>query len=798
MDYSNIQYWNNQPSPENENEFIDDFFPPNENSLLSKDSNGEFIDKKEGEQYSKKIKYEEIEWKRCNEIFKDQKYLLFEGTIELNDINQGSLGDCYFLASIAALTKYPNLIYNMFKTKEINEKGYYEIMFFIDGKFQIIIVDDYLPVNKETGLIEFARPNKNEIWVCLLEKAWAKVNGGYSNIIKGWMHQALQTFTGFASSSLNHTGMSKEEVWNKITSALVKDCIIACSSKKDVESKGLVNSHAYTLVQINIIESKGNKVNLVKMRNTWGFKEWTGDWGDNSDLWGDEEKAQVEFEKKDDGVFFMTFDDFYENFHITDICYVLYDSYSKSLKVEPENMKQGQIFNVYIDEECIFSASIIKKMWRFHRELQGKLEPSTINIMIYDPFAEKSEKMLSSLEGRNSSNEDVSISEFLRPGFYLIYTFIDVANSTLENNEGYYVKFDGTCKFKVRHAGMDLIENDLPFLRKMHIQYALEKNKDKFNENEKFSSFLANVKKSGIAHRVIYNQSEDKWLKYHENIEALNNYKIISPNGMNDEFDWLIPPKSFNAILALELDSNEKSTFGLKAKIFNIKNYVNENINNDLSNFNLQEVCNNLVQSEDNKDIKSYYDYQTIPLEKAKEQLKFETIDMNEQTIEQIKKNEPLFMEKILELEPVENNNDLSWVVQISNTQKYVGQCNKNRKKEGRGLIALSTSVLIGYFEAGLANGKCKLYDAKMKNLNFDGNYVDGKRNGFGILKFNNGDRYEGNFKDNLKEGEGIYYYKNGASWKGNFTKDKMNGEGIYEKKGKSATVVYENGVMKK
>ena len=60
MDYSNIQYWNNQPAPENEDEFIDDFFPPNENSLLSKDSNGEFIDKNEDEQYSKKIKSEEI------------------------------------------------------------------------------------------------------------------------------------------------------------------------------------------------------------------------------------------------------------------------------------------------------------------------------------------------------------------------------------------------------------------------------------------------------------------------------------------------------------------------------------------------------------------------------------------------------------------------------------------------------------------------------------------------------------------------------------------------------------------
>ena len=105
---------------------------------------------------------------------------------------------------------------------------------------------------------------------------------------------------------------------------------------------------------------------------------------------------------------------------------------------------------------------------------------------------------------------------------------------------------------------------------------------EKFNENEKFSCFLVNVKKSGIAHRIIYKQIEDKWLKYHENLENLNNYKIISQNGMNDEFDQLIPPKSFNVILALELDSNEKSTFGLKAKIFNIKNYINENINNDL------------------------------------------------------------------------------------------------------------------------------------------------------------------------------------------------------------------------
>ena len=71
---------------------------------------------------------------------------------------------------------------------------------------------------------------------------------------------------------------------------IVKNVNIACSSRKNVEDKGLVNSHAYTLVDFLNIKSNGQRVQLVKMRNIWGFKEWNGNWGDKSPLWWEEEK----------------------------------------------------------------------------------------------------------------------------------------------------------------------------------------------------------------------------------------------------------------------------------------------------------------------------------------------------------------------------------------------------------------------------------------------------------------------------------------------------------------------------
>ncbi len=42
------------------------------------------------------------------------------------------------------------------------------------------------------------------------------------------------------------------------------------------------------------------------------------------------------------------------------------------------------------------------------------------------------------------------------------------------------------------------------------------------------------------------------------------------------------------------------------------------------------------------------------------------------------------------------------------------------------------------------------------KAIVYDGDWVRGKKNGFGRMVFDDESTYEGNFKDNLQNGEGI------------------------------------------
>ena len=65
--------------------------------------------------------------------------------INPNDIRQGCLGNCYFLAVLASMAEEPRNIEMRFITKEMNKAGIYLMTFFVNGCVTPVVVDDFVP-----------------------------------------------------------------------------------------------------------------------------------------------------------------------------------------------------------------------------------------------------------------------------------------------------------------------------------------------------------------------------------------------------------------------------------------------------------------------------------------------------------------------------------------------------------------------------------------------------------------------------------------------------------------------------
>ena len=88
----------------------------------------------------------------------------------MNDINQGYLGDCYFLSSIAEVAKQdPGVISSMFTS---NGNGTYGVRFYVDGTAEYVTVNNSLADGG--NIFNYA----SDIWASLAEKAYAQLQTG--------------------------------------------------------------------------------------------------------------------------------------------------------------------------------------------------------------------------------------------------------------------------------------------------------------------------------------------------------------------------------------------------------------------------------------------------------------------------------------------------------------------------------------------------------------------------------------------------------------------------------------------
>lgn len=115
-------------------------------------------------------------------------------------------------------------------------------------------MDDYFPWDPQTNNFAFSSSNGPELWVLLLEKAWAKINGSYERTISGTTQDALSFLIPGPSLYIDHDYIpsSSQDFMTQIDQALEQGHIVCGSSnredeKADVEQRGLVSAHAYTV-----------------------------------------------------------------------------------------------------------------------------------------------------------------------------------------------------------------------------------------------------------------------------------------------------------------------------------------------------------------------------------------------------------------------------------------------------------------------------------------------------------------------------------------------------------------------
>ena len=320
---------------------------------------------------------EKIEWRRGDNICAlaaGEHARLFSGTIEPADIGQGQLGDCWLMTALACLAEYPGAIQRVFLTDQYNPRGRYVLQLYCGEleRFVTVAIDDSIPVERGTNTPIFAKPNGKELWVALLEKAFAKFVGNYNALDGGYPLWGLQALTGdtvstwrleqASANSAGHwaaleirynkrkqgfCGGSKarevdvkfyKTMENGIQKSLADDAFVdqlaawvrqeflicASTSGKDegesTATQGLVRGHAYTVQSVLKVEG----IRLLRLRNPWGKFEWTGDWSDASPLWDQHKKAKLECrggEVKDDGFFWMEWKDFRQHFQSIDVCH---------------------------------------------------------------------------------------------------------------------------------------------------------------------------------------------------------------------------------------------------------------------------------------------------------------------------------------------------------------------------------------------------------------------------------------------------------------------------------------------
>lgn len=214
---------------------------------------------------------------------------------------QGKLGDCYLIATLSSLAQSdPQAVEELIRD---NGDGTYDVRFFkmvgFQGRPVHVTVDSDLPYRGVLRQRSFAANSKAELWVSLVEKAFAQLRGSFGAIAKGGKpDEVMAVLTGRPHWRLPMYSFSTAEpLFEKLQSHLARRGLVVAatiqeSDQRELRGTGLVDNHAYSVLGV----SEEGGARYVLLRNPWG-------------------KGEPGRDGENDGVFKLPIEQFQQHFH---------------------------------------------------------------------------------------------------------------------------------------------------------------------------------------------------------------------------------------------------------------------------------------------------------------------------------------------------------------------------------------------------------------------------------------------------------------------------------------------------
>ena len=129
----------------------------------------------------------------------------------------------------------------------------------VGGEWVQIIVDDFVPCYADQPV--FSNSKGKDLWVMLVEKAWAKIHRSYLNIEGGFSDEVLHELTGAPTEFVR---TKDENLLQKLKKACDNRAIMAASSsatgnsaaKEALNEVGMTAAHCYVILNVHEIVSK--------------------------------------------------------------------------------------------------------------------------------------------------------------------------------------------------------------------------------------------------------------------------------------------------------------------------------------------------------------------------------------------------------------------------------------------------------------------------------------------------------------------------------------------------------------